>query len=1195
MTMYGEAADEESNPVLYGEAAPEADSAPIAKLKRVGKQAVASVLDVGGLPFLYNLLGKGTEKLGVTLPGAEAAGELSHKLENWANETAGTTPAEDTADAVGRVGGMLIPVPGNFIKAIPGIAQLISKAPKTMNAVGNVAEVVTPFVPNPSAGRFIANAAVGTGIFEGANALTNNPNYTSLFPNVGQDRPQAATVYGEPHGEIPTAYGEPAPSPAESNGFWSEITPTNAGLALIGIAGGAKVIHSMLRQPKPLRTDTIAAPADDALKYGTATTPHERTVTETLDHTYAPVSQIRRTAGEAAAKDAEETFDLFTGAGGTEQVKVYLNTGELPGGHRGVALKDVQLEAEQLRPDQVDKLSKGMLAQDIIESRAYIRKQTNNSTLRTDLPGWSDADAFKHYTAMMADPDALKLSMKIRQSMNDALLWAAKEGNLISMRDFYKFTNKRSLYVPMLRAGEELGDKAFDMLRKRTMQEDKGASEVLNILSASEEYITSILKRAMDNKATLKAVDYLAYGRDPLVTKAMKLVAEAGPNTVKVFREGKKELWDFQDPMMARSLELNPRMAHNIATQSKAVVQLASTGLTPWTAIRSLFWDPQMAALNKGPERTYGPLSWAVDAASGGKLRLPIGDPLAMLSTGAGVVRTAGARLAQHLSDNILTDLNTSTGIWKHLDSGLVGAGVQPGLTRKVADAMRDAYLNSVYHAFEKGGQNSTMLRSDLTQTSQLLDSVTHSFKDTRTGQRFGEMAGPLWNFYKAAIDTMHVATKVQYLKENMHRAPIETLLKESRTITGGDPTKRGLGRVHNAETSMKGVNGVLPKIGNTLERLGNEGAFGVSLGSMAKFASNYVPWANPSMQGAANMFRTISRDGWSYPIAASPIFGLAVASAVLNSSISDEHTESYWNMPSWMRIGSIYLPFGDGISDSLKFPLSPENVMINAVAQHATEALLNLRQGHYKTPFGEDVLEVLSATYGFPMPPPAQAVLAVGGIDQNFNQMRDSPVRPGYVGVASLVPQRVQEIWSSLTGTTGQILIATGDAMNGAPKGKAMEYGWGQLALQVKSRMPLVSTLWAGPLESAANAESRTLNQKLGAIENIQEALRNTDPRSGRVVPIESPTNPRFNERARELSYFFGRNPEIISLKQEIKSVTNQIANGMDPPPQDKQAREAVSYLRRDLRRLRTRLSDMIQSAENYLGMKLEELDPSK
>ena len=1146
------------------------------RLKRFGRQALAGLLDTVTLPTgLYGLVGSGVRALGGNLPGTDAALQKTEELSNWVNEVAGTTPTADTTDAIARVAGSIaMPIPGSWFAKL---AQNTNKAGK----VGlNVLELLTPGTVKPSAGRYIAGETIGVGIHEAANALTGDPTYTSQLPDFGQDRPSLPAL--PPADPVNAPVALPPADPQDDN--WSGVKVAG-GAALLA----APVLWYTMRRGSGgmLRSDTIKGADPEAFVPQTATTTWEALRTQTQDASYVLSSQVGRAAGDQARKDFEQLIDLTTRAGGGAVIDSALKSGVYPGGAvRGPSMLVTQKTFQQLPPDMQELVSNGIIGQELVESRAALHRKYRDNRV-TDLPGIDTQTARQWANDLQANPTAQAIAIDVRQSMRDALQFAAQEGR-ISQRQFHEMTEQRPNYMSMRRAGDDLSDAQFDMLLKRTEEPNMGAQEVLNPIQSAESYVSELMRRTMNNTVRRQFIDTLDNNaiNNPELFRSYKRVDNYSPDAVTIYRNGEAEHYVFADPLVKKALELNPIMANSVwAAGLRSVYQQNQTGIfAPLKSVRSLIWDTIAATNYREGGRSFGLLDTALQAASNGKYALR-GDLIGGTASAAlGLLRTGGARLAASLAEGIEADLKSGSGIWTTLP---------PSMSQMIATRMRDAYLNSVYHAFEQGGRNAALLQDDMLQASQMLKKGTDLFKNTKLEQMMGSSGvTSLYRFYTGVLDTLQNAAKVQYVAENMGRAPTSTLVREARSIGGGDMSIRGLGRVPDASSTA-------PNLGTLIRGDTVLGA----IGGGAKTVADWFPYANATLQGLTKLGSVAMRDRTNFVAGlAGSVGSIAAASAILNSGMSPEWREAYWSQPAWWRMSNIPLPIGDKWGEFITVPVPPEYTPFVAVVQNAVDQMYGLSNGQ-AAGLGSDMWQATTDAVGAPLPPLFNFVLSLAGgkisLEQGISQLPTSKVVPGYQHAGAVLPANITEALASILGSSSRMLLETASAFAdkagyGAPGDAAFSRGAEQLAQDTKSNVPMIGQLWAGPRDYASNEVSKQLSEKMQALDNIEAQFRNAMNR-GPVGPVPITPNSAFNGKAAEMRFYLRANPAILDLKQQIKTHTNIVEGLNSTYPKTKKTNDELSGAKRALRNMREKLARQISDMEATIGRPLEQLDPSQ
>lgn len=544
-----------------------------------------------------------------------------------------------------------------------------------------------------------------------------------------------------------------------------------------------------------------------------------------------------------------------------------------------------------------------------------------------------------------------------------------------------------------------------------------------------------------------------------------------------------------------------------------------------------------------------------------------------------GVARTAGARLAASLSEGIEADLRAGSGMWNQLPKPMA---------TMIATRMRDAYLNSVYHAFERGGRNAALLQDDMLQASQMLKNSTDRFKNSPLWQSpGGRQAATAWRFYTQVLDTLQNAVKVQYVAENLRKAPIDQLVHEARSIGGGDMSLRGLGRVQGATTTAPALDGTIGKVAGG-----------------AKFAADWLPYANATLQGLAKLGQVATRDHASFVAGLAGSVGtVAAASVILNSGVSPEWREAYWSMPSWWRMSNIPLPIGDKFGDMITAPVPPEFSPFVAMVQNGVDQMLGLSNGQ-AAGLGPDMWQALKDTMGIPLPPMIDALTAgIGGgrlsIEQGWQPNPESKVVPGYSHAGAVLPTNIAEALSSIFGSSAKMLHETASAFADkagyAPKGDAGVARAAQQFLGDTTRnVPVFGSLWGGARDYSSNEVSKQLSVKMQALDNMDNALRNAQPRGG-ITPVPVTSNPAFNSAAMQVRFYLTKNPAVQQLKRDIKTQQNQVEGLNAIYPKTAETMGQLSGAKRELRNMRDKLARQISDMESSIGRSLEDLDPQK
>ena len=96
-----------------------------------------------------------------------------------------------------------------------------------------------------------------------------------------------------------------------------------------------------------------------------------------------------------------------------------------------------------------------------------------------------------------------------------------------------------------------------------------------------------------------------------------------------------------------------------------------------------------------------------------------------------------------------------------------------------------------------------------------------------------------------------------------------------------------------------------------------------------------------------------------------------------------------------------------------------------------------------------------------------------------------------------------------------------------------------------------------------------------------------------GATSPVDAGNNPTFTAQSMQVIQHLRTNPAVLELKQNIKSISNNIETLNRIYPKREGTMQEIGGLKRELRNMREKLGRQITTMEQSLGTALEDIIP--
>lgn len=787
----------------------------------------------------------------------------------------------------------------------------------------------------------------------------------------------------------------------------------------------------------------------------------------------------------------------------------------------------------------------------------------DDPSARPNMEQWSNTDVDNIIRLGKNNPAVAKIVEGLRQSSGDIANYAYKNG-YISKDAHDAWIKSRPIYVPLAEAdyagmsgfekGKTILSNTFNdllngtprpkgsgnvgkMIARDVTGEGAKVNQARDVFEGIQEMYYSAVHAVTENNARRDIVDRLA-SLDPNETALRKVGHNSqieGRPHVEFMRNGQKERWELADPALARALDYAPQSAIPILNGTRKFSQSLTTGIyAPWFAPKAFAWDNIVAPILAPKGRAIGIAdTLARRLAQGTSLEGVVNtaadyipDPTSLVASLAAIPYSLGMKAAHQVGQLVARDL---VGNNKFLDAIAKASPQGAKLMEAVGDQMAMAFDRSVYNIYHQNINGHTYGNEA---------AVNNLVKVNSTLQKLSKVGGTLLKPYKAAMESIHDATRMSFFYQNYGLLD----LKYKGNIPKSEINKL-----------VRDTKGLAADLSRTSGRM-----------RVQQVASG-VPYANATVQGTRYMLKAMHGPNaskfWTRTLATTlPIIG---AYAFLDKWPG---AAEHWNerTPAYQRVTGIPMPKLSVMAEAQRtgkmpefspdkldiIPLPPEMTMIiePVLTGLRTMGLLGGAGGAGLGGPLDQLKQVFSQVTSFMAPPAVEAVLAYNGYTTKYGGIQPTNDRTGGQGAGmdmmspdSEIPNTVYNVISSFFGSAANIGVQTFNALDiAADKEKsftdAMADAAGVAWSEVKTKTPQVSVpgVWdAERRMSAGTPEAEYVYKNLDTLEPIIG--------SSRQVSVERDADGTLQELANE---GFATPAKISDplLKQVSEAVYNQI-----------------------------------------------------
>lgn len=1199
-----------------------------------------AVTGLVGLPGLVGDL-TGSETL-QNLPFQQRAKELIQARNEATNQELGIENPKTLEEMFYRnvVGGTPLPITkggatGNVVREVTeALVPLVTKPSVARVGAG---------IALPTAVEYGVSEALGGGQPKTTSIPSPSNIQFEATPDIQfepiQQPQQAPDIQFEP---TPSVEFEPTPEPTFFNWIENKFGVDDAAIGLLAILGG----NSIRRQLKgnKIRTEIIdtglpnpeqlARPLDADLPQQTgfaeglesATTPQEALQTIVQDATGVLTSQFGRANPlKQKVDDFKARVSGLTRSGGNASIHETFNTGIFSSTNKlvdstgkGFSPREWMTAYRQVTDNERQILSEYLLAKDVQDSRAIaLKKQLEDgkpigTTPAASATNWDGAALNKRIQAIEDYPHLKDMADRYWR-MGEATLRYMKDNGIITSDTFSNLRKERPHYMPNIAVDpqgnftDRLTGKLktlmptedmdayiqnLSSLRERNLDTGTGVQQFLNPSSSIDHYMTTVMSYTNRKVIQREFIDEIVNSNDDLLRNSVKKITRTTDrgqltkpdpsNTLEIIRNGEVERYQFADPLVKTALDLNAVMAKggfNVTIDwMRRIKQRGLTGAwQPLFAPIAAIYDASFGAVSRDRGRTMGAIDYTVNALSGGRFGVR-GDPTALMTSALGIPRDLSARMLDTMSNQLSAQLQSNTGF----------ARMSPEVTRRVADGMRNMYLNSSLAMLRKyGGYN----------TSLLVDSekrITAMMKNGATNPALFDLG----RTYMAILESVHNAPRLQFFAQNykpgMDEAALRRLANETRSLSA-DMSKKGLGKT---QFILRNPGSVSEQMGGIMAKLANNG--------MISLIRDGVPYGNVTIQATTKLGKNFLGSGKAQMAAyatgvANVVAMPMVYGAYLMSNASEEHRNYYWNeAPAWMRASHVALPTKDP-RNPIWIPIPPELASFGAMALGGADSLLNLSQGvPVKVAAFADSKEALAILLNVAEPPALGVGLAATGQQLSaYQPLQIEPIKQeGLSGagegrtVSSILPANVEQMITELTGSAGMMAVSVANAGAYGNEG-VMDNVTQQLNYegQAKATRPALG-LWGLHKENLNDPVSRERFQKAQVARNIMDVYIKTVVNPPQVTGAQPPkiTNQAFLSAGAALTQVTQQLLPIYRMDGQLRDEVESLKADL---PLNEEKQEAINELTRQRREIGSYMVNAFRDIESELGVELEDLDP--
>jgi hypothetical protein len=623
--------------------------------------------------------------------------EASMRVDNAeaAMRRATKTPAPRNASELAQeiVGSVLIPGPSASAatRTAEKVVKAVDKSPAAIKALKGGAklasELVIPFRQGQSLKQAAVGAtALGVGLTESVDALAKSPDYTGIadvidparadvIPGIDDIDPTAIPGIDDVNDHIEGIDPNISDVPEAEQGL-TIMDKAMIGAAGLGAAGLAFSAPQILRSIVKKR---VSLPDGDLVgtKYNKQTTdPITNIISGTVQSDQAVRNALKADAPNIA-KPIMARMDTLAPASINQKFNYTLSTGQFPNstvdaGPIGPKLNAITTSFDE---DELAMLDRGLLAKSALNT---INKASLDPTepVQPQFNEFTPAQLRAFADQVAANPRLNAAADVVRTTYRKLADYMLERGR-INEETYAKWIEDNPDYVHLSGTVGSSGDTGFlgvgrpaaqgrssslDAATARSLDEGRGvqAGQVASPLVELPKQIRSVIRDVEQNATRVEVLDALEGG-----TKfGVRQVAEAGDQTISVYKNGKITHYQVPDNALRYQLEFSPNIAQGtIAATGRAVnsLFLASTVgrvLNPLFSLVSASYEGMEATLSRPKGYHLGLVNQALSSKglsigpldpTGGISSIPIGSVRYLWDSG---IQQLASEAAQSLVDD---------------------------------------------------------------------------------------------------------------------------------------------------------------------------------------------------------------------------------------------------------------------------------------------------------------------------------------------------------------------------------------------------------------------------------------------------------------------------------------------------------------------------------------------------------------
>ena len=895
-----------------------------------------------------------------------------------------------------------------------------------------------------------------------------------------------------------------------------------------------------------------------------------------------------------------------------------------------------------------------------ILTRLFGPKQTTQTAAGVPVPhpfpGKVDpamlAQQQARYTQLMADPKVYEIVTGIQGNLRAMIQNAVHAG--IPQSKVNQFLKANPRFVPIQEQGKEarnpnllgrmdrffreLGEvdphmkdsmAKFDDFMTATKVHGQGVQNPASFADTYQRYFATYYYAMERNHAKRSAFYFIRNSRDPLIAQSFSVYRKGdkgAPATTNWFWDGEALMGvHFKDPLMNTAFKLNP---HDIKWQTahkmKQGFQQGTTGLLnpTWLFLKGVFFDHGFgAALRPAGSKDFGGISGILTAGRG---RISIDPTKVAHNLLAGMGRTLAAKgklaIAEAAEQALARNLGPMWSKWYEAAKG-------PGSVKRLAQTMRDAYVDSTYAWAKREGVvgQTQFFERNLAMNTSRLEQMVPAW--SKLGYPVDKMHS-IYMFYKNLMESAAQSYKIQYMHYNRARPGVA---KEAADLLGTF-TRRGIGKGIEGTPLLREAHDLSQQAGNVAAR-----AFG---GRYAREAGqalmDSIPYYNVFIQATNKLAKRMASPSGASGLLQSAI--LPAVAAQLYMSYDKELSDWYRQLPGQYRASTLFMPLPfmqhrPVHERVLAIPIAPEFGILHAVTSYAMAEFLGTNTSYQQDDIRDSISQWLNVPFigGAGMPPLVVAFGALGGLDLRGSRVQSFEGSAGFgpnplsldsltrkerstgAGFAArpgaALPAEMEGFMQGLFGTVASFAIGGLDSWTQAARRKE-DPGLAtitHLGNETLRKMPVYKPIHGFHAEQAMSNMKRRLGEKgqlIDRISNTAEALM----RGGRTSiqrPAENYLQPEqlqsfmrdpvYMQRILAVKRVFELDPALKRVQGDRNILRRELESLGGQRPLTRELQQKINVLRARELGLSERLYDLVKAKEQRLGFRLEDVDPAR